>query len=195
MNSTAPLKQIRVKQRASPWLNQEILDAIQAGEQAAQRFKKSQDQADADHFKKHRNEVQRIIKTAKKEYYMNLIKENKNDSKKLWKTLKDMGCGGKANNGKPSIGLEINGIIEFDKVKVANEFNNFFASVASKLVDALPPKTGEYGDEFVQGFYSRQGVQANSFSLSRVSVKKVAEMLGELNTAKAIGLDNISARL
>lgn len=65
LNSMAPLKQIRVKQRSSPWLNQEILDAIQHREEAVQRFKKSQDQADADNYKKCRNDAQRIIKIAK----------------------------------------------------------------------------------------------------------------------------------
>ena len=121
VNSMAPLKQIRIKQRSSPWLNPEILDAIQAREEAVQRYKKTQDQADADIYRKCRNEAQRLIKVAKKEYYMNLIKEKKNDTKKLWKTLKDMGCSGKANNGKPTIGLEIKGTIEFDKAQVANE--------------------------------------------------------------------------
>lgn len=65
LNSMAPLKQIRVKQRSSPWLNQEILDAIQHREEAVQRFKKSQDQADADNYKKCRNDAQKI-KIAKK---------------------------------------------------------------------------------------------------------------------------------
>ena len=62
------------------------------------------------------------------------------------------------------------------------------------MVEALTRKTGEYGDEYIQGFYSRQDVQANSFSLSKVTAERVAEMLGELNTAKATGLDNISAK-
>ena len=71
VNSMAPLKQIRIKQRSSPWLNPEILDAIQAREGAVQRYKKTQDQADADIYKKFRNETQRLIKVAKKECYMN----------------------------------------------------------------------------------------------------------------------------
>lgn len=78
------------------------------------------------HIQKCRNEAQRRIKVAKKDHYMNLIKDNKNEPKKLWKALKEMGCGGKANSGKPNIGLDIKGKIDFNKAKVANYFNIFY---------------------------------------------------------------------
>lgn len=66
--------------------------------------------------------------------------------------------------------------------------------MANNLVDSLPPRTGVYGDEFIQTFYLNRGVLANSFTFTKVSVETVAEMLAELNVTKATGLDNIPAR-
>lgn len=54
---------------------------------------------------------------AKINHYKNDILENKDNPKKLWKTLKQLGAG-KANSNKPRvIGLNINGELNFDKKK------------------------------------------------------------------------------
>jgi uncharacterized protein YydD (DUF2326 family) len=38
-----------------------------------------------------RNKVQREVKSARSNYFSDKIEENKNDPKKLWKQLKDLG--------------------------------------------------------------------------------------------------------
>lgn len=106
-----------------------------------------------------------------------------------------VGCLSKTKSTTSSaITLSIYGKEVNKKEDIANHFNSYFTSVAHKLVEKLPPRPGFYGPEHIQDFYPKLGVTPNSFSFNLVSVEKISDMLKGLNTAKATGLDNISAR-
>ena len=174
-----------------------IRDSINQRDLALVKFKHSEDNTDFDRFKILRNQTKEKIRTAKKNYFADTIKENKKDTSKLWKILKQLGCGGGDANHRstePNVGLSTEGGIEFDSNKVATIFNNFFTSIASKLVSSLPPKSDQYGEDFVSTFYRERGVMTNSFSLNKVTVFKVTKILSELNIKKATGIDGVSAR-
>ena len=85
------------------------------------------------------------------------------DSKSLWKTLKSLGLPNKASQGSSNIGLNIDGEVCFDKLKVAEKFNSFYTSVAEKLVNKLPKISNKFGDNFVFNFYSSKGVKRDTF--------------------------------
>ena len=187
IDSVAPLRQIRVKQGSEPWFDSSIRDSINQRDSALAKFKRSEDKTDFDNFKILRNQTKEKIRTAKKNYFADTIKENKKDTSKLWKILKQLGCGGGDANHRstePNVGLSTEGGIEFDSNKVATIFNNFFTSIASKLVSSLPPKLDQYGEDFVSTFYRERGVVNNSFSLNKVTVFKVTNILSELNIKK-----------
>ncbi len=101
---------------------------------------------------------------------------------------------GKSKCSLSKVGLDIDGKIEFDKNKVANQFNSFFSLIDNSLVDTLPLSNGCYGIDFVKRFYSKQGVLPNSFSFTQVSVNQITKMLEELQVSKSTGLDDIPAR-
>jgi hypothetical protein len=90
LDSVAPIKEIRVKQRTEPWISADILDCIQIRDSLFQKFKKS---GKSDHYKtfcKLRNHVQRSCKIANSEYFSSQIEENKNNPKKLWSNFKSV---------------------------------------------------------------------------------------------------------
>jgi hypothetical protein len=59
------------------------------------------------------------------------IEENKNDPKKLWKQLKDLGF--KSKTEEASIVLNINNELCHDSKTIADFFNNFFTTVAIQI--------------------------------------------------------------
>ena len=63
---------------------------------------------------------------------------------------------GKASSG--NIGLKIDGELSFDKLKVAEKYNSFYTTVASKLVEKLPQSFNKFGKNFVESFYRNKGV-------------------------------------
>ena len=73
----------------------------------------------------------------------------------------------------------------FDKQKL---------SVASSLVEKLPPCSSRFGDAHVIDFYQNQNVSNNMFGLVSVTVDQVSSILNSISASKATGLDEHPAR-
>jgi len=113
----------------------------------------------------------------------------------LWKQLKSLGYNNKSAE-KSKLVLKINDNMCHDDKANANHFNNYFTTIASKLVDMLPNPFNEFSvhsKKFVD-FYKNKGVKENSFKLSEVNENFVYKELINLNPCKSTGLDNISPR-
>ena len=82
----------------------------------------------------------------------------------------------------------------FDKLKVAEQFNMFFTTVASSLVNKLPQGTGKFGDDHVSSFYQGKDVIPNAFCLKEVNVDNINQILNSMCANEATGLDDLSAR-
>ena len=88
MNSVAPVKEIRLKTKAEPWMNSEILELIHERDVLLQNFKKNKNEDVYRIFCKLRNKVQskiekvprgRMVKMAKSEYIAEQVQENRNE--------------------------------------------------------------------------------------------------------------------
>ena len=117
--------------------------------------------------------------------------------KSLWRSLKDLGMPSKKGKGSAStIGLKIDGELCFEKIYVAEKFNSFYTTVASKLVERLPESVNKFGKSSVKIFYHNRGVVPDSYTFSVVSENKVLGYLNrlianKLSANKATGLDGI----
>ncbi len=56
------------------------------------------------------------------------------DSSKLWKSLKQLGYSSRLKTKTSNTTLDLGNNVTAKKVTVADSFNNYFSSVASKLV-------------------------------------------------------------
>ncbi len=99
-----------------------------------------------------------------------------------------------SGNGKIGLNLDNSDEICFDNVKVADHFNGFFTSIASKLVNLLPPPLGLFNLDKVRDFYSDQGVTTDSFQLKPVDEEFIHKKLLKIDVSKSTGLDKLPAR-
>ena len=76
-------------------------------------LRKSRLHSDNESYKKTRNEVQRMIKTKKKNFVVGKLNENIGKPKELWKLLKSLGLSSKQRSSS-TICLETDGILSFD---------------------------------------------------------------------------------
>ena len=83
-----------------------------------------------------RNKVVSLIKQSKKDQYSAIINENNNNPGSIWKLFKEIGINKQKSNASIST-VKINGQETEDHNKIANAFNNFFVSVASKLKEPI----------------------------------------------------------
>ena len=66
------------------------------------------------------------------------MEENRNNPKKLWEQIKSLGYSNKSKSS-PNIVLSVDNENCYEDKKIATHFNNFFTTVASVLVQKLPP--------------------------------------------------------
>ena len=86
-----------------------------------------------------RNRATNSIKKAKAAYNRKLIERIGNDHKAFWKTLKKILPG---NKKSVSPNIRIQGTLSSDKNLIANSFNSFFTSTATRLYESLRSSCG-----------------------------------------------------
>ena len=195
IDSLAPLKQVRLKQRSDPWMTNDILSQIKHRDNLLLKFKTDRTQKHLySEYCKVRNKIQRDIRHAKSNYFTNCIDENKNNSKKLWQTLKELGYSSKVK-GAANIVLNIKGNLCHDTAQIAQAFNEYFTNVASALVSKLPICTNKFStsSQKLKEFYLGKAV-SKTLKLGSVSEDFVEKELLKLNPNKSTGLDKISPR-
>ena len=77
---------------------------------------------------------------------------------------------------------------------MAEKFNSFYTTVASKLVERLPESVNKFVKSFVNSFYRNKGVTLDSYSFSVVSENKVLGYLNKLSANKATELGGVPSR-
>ena len=196
IDKVAPYREVRVRSKRSPWMNSHILSLIRKRDSAFSRFKADRSNSQLyREFCQLRNAVQRDVKLAKESFFKQKVQQNKGDSGKLWSHLRSLGYSKKSTNSSSNIVLDDNGQKVFDSFGVAQIFNNFYTSVASKLVSKLPSSFNIFGTatNIFKDFYSRRIGLRSHFVISPVSSHFVQKQLRALDPKKAVGLDDISS--
>ena len=163
VDTLAPVKNIRIKVRTEPWINADILKAIKKTNGLFNSSWKCKDENLFMEYKKQRNEVHRLIRKAKVGFFNDKIAENRNDPRKLWKTLKLLGYTKTVKTKSFNLNLDIEGTVISDKLTVANSLNNYFTTIVNTLVKKLPNQAGLYGDNHVQQFICRRESRQTHF--------------------------------
>ena len=196
LDTVAPIKEVRLKHRTEPWINNEILENIRYRDHLLYKFRKDRKRTDlCKEYCRMRNKIQRDVRSAKAEHFSSKIEEHKHDSKKLWQQLKTLGYSNKTK-GENKVVLDIDGETCFDSNKVANYINEFYTSVASTLVNKLPSATNKFSTEsdVFKNYYKSKNVTSESFKVSPVSIDFVYKELLKLKANKSTGLDGIPAK-
>ena len=91
INNIAPLKKKKVKNNSQDWFDGEVAEKIAIRDKLFKKFKKSKLHVDKDLYREARNNVENIIKSKKKKYFEDKLKENIGKPNELWKALNDLG--------------------------------------------------------------------------------------------------------
>ena len=128
-----PLQTFHVKHLKDPWISQEILEAIKDKDRLLCRAKRTNQLDDWTLARRRRNEVKAIVKNAKSDFIKENLVRYGNDSKKFWKSIRDVVPSSKScTNIKITLKDKFNQIIEDPKL-VSNEMNKFFTSIGPNL--------------------------------------------------------------
>ncbi|CAB4027160.1 Hypothetical predicted protein [Paramuricea clavata] len=124
LQTHAPVKTIRVRNRPCPYIPQNIKDLMAHRDQLHRQFKFSRDVGDWTTYKNARQSVKIALKNAEKEYVRGEVLAHKNNTTSLWKII---------NRCIPSKERKC---YSKDSEQIANEFNQFFIAVGEKTANA-----------------------------------------------------------
>ena len=180
-----PIKQHRVKHKNQPqWMTTEILDAIKCRD----RHKSLGNDKE---YKFWRNKVIKLINNSKKLQYQTFIDNNKDSPGSIYKIFQEVGAG-KGQHRQPVVtSLKIGESLIEDSTEMANEFNNFFVNVASKLKECVINTDHDKLREFCQAKLPTE----TRFTIPPIQKEKVSKFLYHIDISKATGTDMIGPRL
>ena len=196
INEVAPLKEIRVKHRTEPWINNEILESMRERDKIL--YHSNRNKSDTDlrlKYNELRNKVTTMCRKAKASYFCNKIEEYKDNPKLLWKHFKSLGYSQKSK-GNSKIVLDIDNEKCFDSKRIVEHINDFYINVASNLVSKLPviPKIFDVGSQVFKSYYSDINIVPKSFKITRVTENFIHKELLNLNPHKSTGIDDIQSK-
>ena len=136
-------------------------------------------------YKKARNELNSLIKSAKARYYNDALNQCKKDPKAMWKTINQL-------TNKKSKTTNINELVIDHKVitepeKIADSLNTYFNEIGSVLAKDLPKGDNSFEKYIVS--------VEKKFEINRLSPIEVKNVILKLNSSKATGYDRISPKL
>ena len=146
VDSHCPKKKLNkksLKLRNKSWINTKIQRMMRIRDRLLQQFKQSESSEDYSHYKQFRNRVVNELKTSKSNYYQNYFAENKANTKLFWKGIKSV-IKTKTVTGEALAVSNINdnGVKITDPVNIANNFKDYFLTVADKITKKIPRNPG-----------------------------------------------------
>ena len=130
-------KTISEKRLNSPWINNDILNAIKTKNRLYKDFKIGL--VTELQYKQYRNVLNTTIKQRKKSYYLEKFTNFKNNTRKIWDTVNQL-TGSK--HKKDNINCINYNHVKYTKDSdIARIFNEFYTNVATNLDNDLPPAT------------------------------------------------------
>ncbi len=181
----APQITRKVKNEHIPWITPRIKDRIHNRDFLKKQAVKSGSKCAHEAYKKVRNEVVKIVKNAKANYYMQAFSNCEANPKKMWKKVNEL-----TNRNAKSTNINDisdDGNIVTEPGKIANVFNNFFTDIGPKLAKDLPEHY-QIPESYVKPLNT-------IFSFQLVTETDVSKLLYTIKTNKATGHDRISAKL
>ena len=175
------------QQNRQPWIGIHLMKTINYKNKL---YKKCQLEPDLALKEKLSNEYKILKKTIKKDlqlakdkYYQTFFKGNKNNLIKVWRNIKNLinfsSKKTKTNNIITSLYLD-GGKVTSNPLEMANQFNNHFATIASKI-DQKIIKTKRKFQEYLANLNSK------TFSLYPTTPTEVRDYIKNLDIRKSVG--------
>ena len=184
LDKLAPITKKRVRVNNPWWITEELLKSIKLRDYLKKTASRTKSESDWLNFKKQQNFVINLKNRLKKEHFQNLIDENSDNSKKLWKTLNSLIPNDNRSNTTPNF-LTDEGVEITDKKQIVETFNKFFSSIGKKLASVF---------NFSDTSHICPSPVYETFFFDSVSLSTVTKIISGLDNGKATGLDGICVR-
>ena len=182
--SCFPLKTKQLPQRKTqkPWMTAGLINSVKIKDKNFRKFRAGLISAETKN--RYKNLLTLLIRKSKNDYYANLFTNNRTNLKRTWNIIKSLTNN---NNTKKRIKeIVVDNKIYNSSIDIANNLNNFFATIAEDLDKKLPPP--------IENIQLPNLSPQHSFYLRPISNDDCIDIIAKLKN-KNNGINNITTSL
>ena len=181
-----PQKNIKVRTDSPQWFTKELLEEIYHRDRLYKNAKFTNNVADWNLYKKKRNEVKGLLLQAREEYVKGKLEEDKNDPKKIWRSINKLTGFGKNKNkkGLSVIKLESGEILK--GIEAANYMNKHYTNAGSNLASKFDDNW-DVNDSTIES--------NGTFSFSFITEQSISKLVSEIKISKSSAMGSLGSRL
>ena len=181
----APLKVVQNRTNYVPYLDANIKEAMKDRDTLKKIAIKEGNIEDFEKYKRKRNEVSKLQKVAKTNYYRSKFEEE-GSSKSIWRTSYEI-----LGNHRSSFPAQIlhAGKLMTKPLEIATEINKFFITKIKKLKDDFEPVDNQDPLTELKTFLKKKNVPREGFHLRELNTEDTKKLLKSLKGKKSSGLD------
>ena len=149
------------------------------------KSKRSGDSEKVSYYKKYRNKLNQLIRSAERKHFHDVLLEHKSNLKKSWQVIKSV-----INKRKctpVNTKFEVNGATTNDGNVIANKFNSFFVNVGTVLAQSISPTDKNPVD------YIQQDMISNLY-FDPVTEQEIYKIIGTFKDSAA-GWDDLKSSM
>ena len=188
-----PIKHVVCRRKhikRDPWITRGI---IQSSKQKAKLHRNKickPTQYHIDKYKKYCTQFNKIKRSAKLQYYRDILDINKHDIKQTWSVLKPLISNGTKMASLPTQFI-VNGTTISDPQLIANKFNTFFANIGLTTSEGVPSSEHNFA------YFLRKSDRnyTNSLFFEPIHQEELINTVKLLKPKSSMGHDNISTKL
>ena len=190
LDQMCPIRTFSIKNYRPEWVTDELIEQVKDRDYFYKQAKLS-GEVDSWNIARHlRNLTNTNIRRARKEFVLFELRENSNDYKRFWKTIRSVIPDNKGTN-KQNILLSHNGD-KIPKQDVAHFVNTYFTNIGnfpgnSPLNPSMSQESGEDMSDETEG--SDDGM----WNFSEIRQSDVLKVVKSINTSKSSGIENVSS--
>ena len=183
----APIKVIQNRKDYVPYISPHLSNLMVERDQLKESAAETGSMADYEEYKKKRNKVSSLLKSAKNNYYEGKFNDDNISTKTVWKTAYEL-----LGNCRSTFPTQIlhNGRLLSNPKEIATEVNNFFVSKIRNLKEEFEHQNADEDPiAELRKFLSKKSVPEDGFNLKELNHDDVKKLLKNLKGKKSLGLD------
>ena len=190
LDDLAPYKKLskkQQKQKIKPWITAGILKSIKKKNYFYKQFIKTQDNKFYILHKSFRDQLNRLIRKSKRNYYNQFFISNVNNIKNIWQGINEL-SNRKHRSSNNDICLNIKNKIVSEPAEVANHLNMFYTSISEKLTAKMKKSNVDFKDFL-------KSPNEKSFFIHPTCKEEIKELICDFDTRKSPDIYGISPKI
>ena len=187
MNYCIPIREHCIKgkkMRKEPWLTASLKISIDNNKKLYHMMLKGT--CSKEKYKIYNSTLRQIIRHTESSFYQDMCHAYRSQSKKLWGLINEIS--GKTNDKTSLIDyIKIDGICEYNSMKICNTFGNYFSTVGKSFANKIPTSKKSIA-EYLKVLQS----SSDSLFFQPTDVNEIVKLVQKLPMKASSGHDNIS---